>query len=181
VREEGSYEIFSVLYKHNTVAKVIEVLNKIKDNNNGKRNYVFGTEPERVLITQLYNKLGINCHVPLGERLQGELSLLTQTNQRKWKLFNTTLGLELHINEGFYRGDCLHFHIYFGIDYPHVPPVVSSLSRNIYHPFISENGTVQLEILQRGNWKPSNDLGNIIDDLELIFNDGHFLTSYFTL
>ena len=56
-------------------------------------------------------------------------------------------------SESPYEGGVFHLNIHFTSDYPFKPPEVNFVTK-IYHPNISHNGSICLDILQN-NWCPA--------------------------
>jgi len=120
-------------------------------------------------------------HIPSpwsGRRIDQDLVNFPPTKHRSYRphTFNS-LDLSLHITDGFYRDLRPKFRITFGDD-PATVPVVHCVSPEIYHPFVNSDGVVQLTILER--WKPDlYTLRDIILEIESLFVDQKYLTSYF--
>jgi len=178
VTEMGSKETFSVLHRHfKTLTQVVVLLkgmSALPDKPSAEANCK--------QVEELFHEK-LNIFSPwwtsVAETVDKELSLLSQTPSRRWKLFGKVLGIQLYLNEGFYAGEKLHFHIHIN-EYPHQVPKVRCLT-TIYHPFI-EDSVVKLPILNKNVWEPLTfQLEDVVLELEQLFIDPKFLTNHFTL
>jgi ubiquitin-protein ligase len=173
----GSRQFFTALYGHSKpLSKVMTLLNSMNTN-------IPSDDSKCQEVEELFkSRLNIKspwCPPTVHDRLEQELATISQTPCLTWQSSGNVIGLELLLSDGFYQGECLHFHIYVGDGYPHVPPVVKSLSSTLYHPQISSTGAVTLGVLQA--WTSACTLKDVILGIEELFVDPGFLTNNFTL
>ena len=68
-----------------------------------------------------------------------------------------------------YEGGVFHLNIDFPTDYPFKPPKINFITK-IYHPNISENGLICLDIL-KNQWSPALTINKVLLSLSSLLED----------
>ena len=78
-------------------------------------------------------------------------------------------GIILGPINSIYEGGIFHLNIDFPTDYPFKPPKIYFITK-IYHPNISDNGSICLDIL-KNQWSPALTITKVLLSLSSIMND----------
>jgi len=72
-----------------------------------------------------------------------------------------------------YEGGVFHLNIDFPTDYPFKPPKINFITK-IYHPNISENGSICLDILKQ-QWSPALTINKVLLSLSSLLDEPNAL------